>query len=431
MKLVVIGGGYVGLTAAACFASSKDAHVVCLEADASRVEELRCGKCPIREPDLESLIVRGLSSGRLTFTTQEQEANREADLFVLAVGTPPLPDGAPDLRQLRRAVKAIGKHLEKSATIIIIPPGGTKAVQEWFVSMLYRSDSAVDVIYCPEFLREGHAVSDFCSPERIVIGGDKPLAVQKALAIYRLCQVGDPPVICISARNAELIKYASNGFLALKVAFINELDELCEASGGDIRTVTAGMGADTRIGEAYLRTGIGYGGMCLPKDTQGLIWYARTVNSAMPILEQVIRSNTAHLEWIVNQIIEIIPGNATIGVWGLTFKANTDDLRNSPAIALIKAISKCGDYCFQLYDSTVHTSQIDMLKDINHTCLRRPEDVAQNANVLLIAVAWEEFKEISLERVKYVMRKGLVFDLCLLRSQDLPDIEGVSYIQLG
>lgn len=434
MKLVVIGGGYVGLTAAACFASSEDISVVCLETDTSRVEQLSLGKCPIREPELEALIVRGLSRGNLTFTAQAEETIQGADLFIAAVGTPSLSSGAPDLSQLRHAVETIGKYLDRNATVIIkstVPPGGTKAVRKWLSSALCRQDLIVEVVYCPEFLREGHAVSDFLSPERVVIGSDVPSAAQKTLALHRLCQSGDAPVIYTSTQNAELIKYASNAFLALKVAFVNELDELCEEGGGDIHAVTVGMGLDSRIGRTYLRAGLGYGGACLPKDTQGLTWYARSVNSAMPILEQAIRSNTAHLEWIAGRIAKQISGNAVIGVWGLTFKANTDDLRNSPAIALIQMLSENGGYRFQLYDPTVHTSRIDLLGNVNHSCVSRPEDAARNADALLIAVPWEEFKEVSLEKIKCRMRKGLIFDVCLLRNQDLPDIDGVSYIQLG
>lgn len=434
MKLVVIGGGYVGLTAAACFASSEDINVVCLEKNIFRTKQLSLGKCPIREPELETLIAGGLSRGKLTFTAIEGEAIKGANLFIVAVGTPSLPDGAPDLRQLRQAVEAIGKHLDRNAAVIIkstIPPGGTKAVRKWLSSALCCQDLVVEIVYCPEFLREGHAVSDFRSPERLVIGSDEPAAVQKTLALHRLCQSGDAPVICTSTQNAELIKYASNAFLALKVAFINELSELCEESGGDIRAVTAGMGLDSRIGGAYLRAGLGYGGACLPKDTLGLIWYARSVNSAMPILEQAIRANTAHLEWIASRIEKQISADAVIGVWGLTFKANTDDLRNSPSIALIQLLSENGGRRFQLYDPTVHASRIDLLGNVNHSCVSCPEDAARNVDALIIAVPWEEFKEVSLDKIKYRMRKGLIFDVCLLRSQNLPDIDEVSYIQLG
>lgn len=434
MKLVVIGGGYVGLTVAACLASSENVNVVCLETNTLRVKQLGLGKCPIREPELEELIVRGLFMGNLSFTAQEGEAIHGADLFIVAVGTPSSPDGMPDLSQLRHAVKTIGKHLDRDATVIIkstVPPGGTKLVQEWLSSSLCCQDLIVDVVYCPEFLREGHAVSDFRSPERLVIGSETLSAAQKTLALHRLCQSESAAVIFTSARNAELIKYASNAFLALKVAFVNELDELCENCKGDIRTVTAGMGLDSRIGKAYLRAGLGYGGACLPKDTQGLTWYARSVNSAMRILEQAIRSNEAHLEWIAEWIAKQIPDDAVIGVWGLTFKANTDDLRNSPAIALVHALSeKCG--CrYQLFDPTVHVRQIDLLRNVNHTCVRHPEDAALNADALLIAVPWEEFKTVSLSEIKSRMRTGLIFDVCLLRCQDLPDVDGVSYIQPG
>lgn len=434
MKIIVIGGGYVGLTAAACFASVKGISVVCLEMDASRVDQLRNGKSPIREPELETLIAGGISAGSLTFTTQAEDAVKGANLFIVAVGTPPLPNGAPDLSQLRYAVETIGKHLDRNATVILkstIPPGGTEAARKWLSFALCRQELKVEVVYCPEFLREGHAVSDFLSPMRIVIGSDVPSAAQRTLAVCRQCQSRDAPVICTSTLNAELIKYASNAFLALKVAFVNELAELCEEVCGDIRTVTAGMGLDSRIGEMYLRAGLGYGGACLPKDAQGLTWYARSVNSAMLILEQAIRSNTAHLEWIADQIAKHISADAVIGFWGLTFKPNTNDLRNSPAMGLIQMLSENGRYRFQLYDPTVRTSRIKLLGNVDHSCLSRPEEAARNADVLIIAVPWEEFKEVSLKKIKSLMRKNLIIDICLLRSQDLPDIDGISYIQIG
>lgn len=421
MKLTVVGAGYVGLTAAACLATVEDIHVTCLEIDRARTQQLQAGECPIREPELGPLIQKGLASGKLLFTDRTSDAVCGSDIFLLAVGTPAMEDGTPNMSALYQAADSIAQYLTQNAIVLIkstIPPGGTELVQKRFNVTLAQKESHIDVVYCPEFLREGSSVADFMSPQRIIIGSNDPLSIQRIVAIYQRCCGMSTPILTTTPQNAELIKYASNSFLALKVAFADELARLCMKVGGNIGIVTQGMGMDFRIGPEYLQAGIGYGGACLPKDIQGLTISAREANCPLPILEQVILSNKAHQNWLCSVVCEHTPDKAVIGVWGLTFKANTNDLRDSPAISFIKQLANNGsDYKFQIYDPTIYVEKINQLNGIQHICVKRPEHAIINADILLILVPWGELKEIKLGDFETSMHRKTVFDLCRLYAE--------------
>ena len=429
MNVTVIGCGYVGLTSAACFSTSGSLNVICLETDTHRVAQLCSGICPIREPDLDALIRVGLDSGKLHFTIDEETAIKTAELIVIAVGTPPARDGCPNLSEVKQAVYTIARYITRNVTVILkstLPPGGTEIVQHWFSTAL-GSSFDVDVVYCPEFLREGNAVADLKSPDRLVIGSENSRAAQRTAELYRCFQNPEVQIVFTTPRNAEIIKYASNSFLAMKVSFVDELARLCRAVGGDLDEVTLGMGLDSRIGATYLHAGPGYGGSCLPKDIQGFTAYARAVGSPLPLLEQVIRSNDRHQSWISEQVRPFLPNNAVISVWGLTFKKDTDDLRNSPAISLIKILSRTGITHFQLYDPTLNDPCLKQLEDVNYICFDNPADAAMGADVLLITVPWPEIKSVSAKRLVDIMRKCVVFDLCgtYKNAETLPD--GMTY----
>lgn len=434
MKLTVIGCGYVGLTAAACLASTGSVQVVGYEIDNLRVKQLQSGICPISEPGLEKLLQDGICHGRLTFTNEAKIAIRDVDIFLIAVGTPASSDGSPNLNSLRCAVNTIAEQMTQSATVIIkstIPPGGTETVHRWFYEALALQNLKINLVYCPEFLREGNAVSDFVLPQRIVAGGDNATAVRQAASLHQMCCTKTIPVLYTSARNAELIKYASNSFLALKVAFIDELARLCDKAGGEIDEVAHGMGLDSRIGGEYLSAGIGYGGACLPKDIQGLTGFARTVGEPLLILEQVIHSNEMHQDWIADFIHEKVPDGQVIGVWGLTFKADSDDLRNSPSLSLIRRLADKGNYRFQLYDPTVHIQQLDQLCGIEHICTQTPTQAVRNADALLVIVPWAEFHAPALfDAIDYMHRKQL-FDLCRLYKDEWFEMRNIQYWRLG
>ncbi len=434
MKLTVIGCGYVGLTAAACLASAGSGQVVGYEIDRLRMEQLQAGICPINEPGLEELLQCGISHKRLAFTGEAKTAMRDVDIFLIAVGTPAAFDGSPNLNLLHRAVNTIAEHMTRSATVIIkstIPPGGTETVRHWFYEALVQPDLKINLVYCPEFLREGNAVSDFILPQRIVAGGSDESAVRQAAALHQMCCTETVPVLYTTARNAELIKYASNSFLALKVAFINELARLCNKAGGEIDEVAHGMGLDSRISSEYLHAGIGYGGACLPKDIQGLTGFARTAGEPLPILEQVIRSNETHQERIADFIHENVPNGQVIGVWGLTFKAGSDDLRSSPSLSLIRRLADKGCYRFQLYDPTVHMQQLDQLCGVEHICAQTPAQAVQNTDALLIIVPWGEFQAQTLCDAIDSMHKKRIFDLCRLCKDEWFETHDVRYWRLG
>lgn len=431
MKLTVVGGGYVGLTAAACFAATDRLNVSCFDVNYRKVEQLQTGICPIKEPGLEELLQHGLETGKLLFTSRADEAVSGGDILMLAVGTPAASDGSPDLTALQRAAEMIGSGLDQDAIIIIkstIPPGGTELVEHWIAAKLNPSGIHVDVVYSPEFLREGNAVSDYLAPQRIVIGGNNQTAMRQAAHVYQLCYQKQVPILYTTPRNAELIKYASNSFLALRIAFVNELAELCSAAGGEIGEVAYGMGLDPRIGTDYFNAGIGFGGGCLPKDLQGLTHFARDMHTPLPILEQVIRSNKAHQEWLSKLIRSKVRDGMTIGVWGLVFKAGTDDLRQSPALSLIQALD---GYSFRLYDPNIHTAQLKQLDGVEHICVETPEDAMHGSQALLILVACEEFKSISFNMIECQMRGRIIFDLCRLYPDKLHRPQLKDYWCLG
>lgn len=434
MKITVIGCGYVGLTAAACLVSAGPVQVVGYEIDHLRVKQLQAGICPIHEPGLEDLLRRGIFDGRLTFTSEAETAIQGTDIFLIAVGTPSASDGSPNLSLLRNAVSTIAERMTQSATVIIkstIPPGGTDTIRHWFNEALTQSDLKINFVYCPEFLREGNAVSDFILPQRIVAGGDDVSAVQQAIALHQMCCTENVPVLHTSARNAEFIKYASNSFLALKVALINELARLCNKAGGEIDEVAYGMGLDSRIGREYLCAGIGYGGACLPKDIQGLTKFAHAIGEPLTILEQVIRSNEIHQEWIADFIHENVPNGRNICVWGLTFKSGTDDLRSSPSLTLIRKLADKGNYRFQLYDPTVHMQQLNQLHGIEHFCTQTVVQAVRNADALLIIVPWEEFQAHLLCDTVDLMHKKIIFDLCRLCKDEWFETRDIQYWRLG
>lgn len=434
MKLTVVGGGYVGLTAAACFAAVDGIQVSCFEINCQKVDQLQAGICPIKEPSLEKLLRHGLETGNLLFTSHADEAISGADMFILAVGTPAAPDGSPDLSALQQAVNMIGSGLRQDAIIIIkstIPPGGTMLVEHWITSRTNHSGIHANVVYAPEFLREGSAVFDFLAPQRIVMGGNNPTAMRQVAQMYQMCHRKQIPILYTTPRNAELIKYASNSFLALRVAFINELAELCSASGGEIGDVAYGMGLDSRIGLEYFTAGIGFGGGCLPKDLQGLTRFAQDMHSPLPILEQVIHSNAAHQEWLSRLIRSKVQDGTTIGVWGLTFKAGTDDQRQSPALSLIQTLTNIGGYAFRLYDANVHADQIKQLDGVEYVCVETPWEALFGVQSLLIMVACEEFKSIPIDILEREMQGRPIFDLCRLYPDRLHRPRLSSYWCLG
>ncbi|HTZ30333.1 MAG TPA: nucleotide sugar dehydrogenase [Streptosporangiaceae bacterium] len=399
LQVAVLGAGYVGLTTAACLAQLGHS-VVCTDHVAARVERLAQGTSPLFEPGLESLVRRGLAAGRLSFNADNGIAAGAADVVILCLPTPKDGDGRADLAALRDAATEIGPGL-RAGTVVVdkstVPVGACRDVAAW----LGRSD--VSVVSNPEFLREGSALDDFFHPDRVVIGADDPQAASKVAGLYRSL---DTEILTMAPESAELVKYASNGFLATKLSFANEIATLCELAGADVADVIKGMGGDRRIGPHFLEPGPGWGGSCFPKDTEALGWIARDAGLDFAVLRAVIESNQAHEMRMADRIEQLAGGSVkdrTVAVWGLTFKASTDDRRASPSLAIAGHLRDRGA-TIQAYDPTVRGEVPGIV-----VC-PTPVAACEHASALFVATEWDELGDVSLAEVRQVMDRPAILD---------------------
>lgn len=351
-RIAVLGAGYVGLVTSACLAEI--GHLVwCIDSDESKVRELRRGKVPIYEPGLPALIAKNIANARLTFLSDLKSDHIAVDAAIIAVGTPPrLADGHADLSYVYRAAKDIADHIDTTCIITksTVPVGTGDEIER----LLRKSDRGgnIDVISNPEFLREGDAISDFMKPDRIIVGATHPDSIRLMEQIYAPIMTSRSPMIVTDRRTSELIKYAANAFLSMKLTFINEMADLCEHVEANIGDVSHGIGLDKRIGDRFLRAGPGYGGSCFPKDALALIKTAQDHGSPLRIMETVVQLNDQRKRGMARKVARLCGGslqNKTVGVLGLTFKPNTDDVRASPAISLIQALQDRGAL-IQAYD---------------------------------------------------------------------------------
>lgn len=426
MQITVIGAGYVGLVSAVCFACSGH-QVICLEKDAERCKMLMNGQCPIFEKDLPEMLCRALDEGKIKFTTQAQEAISSADIIFIAVGTPSGADGQADLSELFVAISEIGKFLQNDTLVVIkstVPPGTTDAVQNRLLKTMNGVDH-INVIFNPEFLREGTAVDDFLSPDRVVVGSNDWRDGEVLLSLYRPLLRKPVPEIHTSPLNAELIKYASNSYLAVRLSFINELAGLCEKLGGNINEITKAMGMDQRIGNSYLSAGLGYGGACLPKDTLALVHTAKNVQTHLLVLEGAIEANRRVAHRLAKRVADIVMPGGTIAIWGLSFKAGTEDIRNSPVLSLIKELSKYSAYRFQIYDpsSEKHTDRLpeELMPLLCHTM----EESLIGADALVVGTAWPQFSKSKPEHLLLHMHRDVIFDFA--NALDRADFERLGF----
>jgi UDPglucose 6-dehydrogenase len=428
-KLAVIGTGYVGLTTGVCFAHLGHA-VTCADIDVAKVERLQAGEIPILEEGLDELLAECVAAGRLSFVSDSRLATSEADIVFLCVPTPQGEDGSADLTYIEQAAADIATSLRPGAIVVnksTVPVGSTKVVER----VVGRSDIAV--VSNPEFLREGSAVADFLRPDRIVVGADSEDAARKVAALY----VGtDAPVVITDPASAETIKYAANGFLAMKISFINAVAAMCEAVGADIEHVVHGIGYDRRIGSQFLRPGPGWGGSCFPKDSRALVKIAADHGYDFSLMRGVIDVNDEQRRRIVDKVRRAVGGDLhgkTAGVWGLTFKAGTDDLRESPGIAIIDELLAEG-MKVQAYDPTVHERPLPPHKaavlagvDIRDDAL----SATDGADVVLIATEWQEFCDVDLAVVAARMNGGSVVDSRNLLSRSAAVAAGLQYVGVG
>ena len=412
MHITVVGTGYVGLVTGAALADF-GLNVSCVDSDAQKIEALASGRMPFYEIGLEELVNRNLRNHRLAFSTDLKAAVRASLSVFIAVGTPDLPDGTPDLRQVESVVAALAECMDDYKVIVTkstVPVGTARRIQSLLASK-QRRPVKFDVVSNPEFLREGSAVEDFMRPNRVVIGADSEQAAAIVKDIYRSLYLNETPFVITSLETAELIKYACNAFLATKVSFINEMANLCEKVGADIHHVARAMGLDKRIGPKFLHPGPGFGGSCFPKDLVALARTGRQLEAPQRLAEAVIEINRRQKELVFSRIQRELGAlkRKTIGVLGLAFKPNTDDIREAPAIDICRKLLEAGA-AIQAYDPAAMQNSRRVLEGTNVVFCRDAYAAAAGVDALWIATEWNEFRNIDLARIKSVMQAPVLFD---------------------
>jgi UDPglucose 6-dehydrogenase len=433
MRITMIGTGYVGLVSGACF-SDFGHDVICVDKDASKIAALERNVMPIFEPGLDALVETNVKAGRLSFTTDLAAGVKGADAVFIAVGTPSRRgDGHADLSYVFAAVREVAAALTGPAVIITksTVPVGTGDEVERIVAEV-APDKGITIASNPEFLREGAAIDDFKRPDRVVCGTDDQAARAVLSGIYRPLSLNQSaPVMFTGRRTAELIKYAANAFLATKITFINEIADLCEAVGADVQEVSRGIGLDNRIGRKFLHAGPGYGGSCFPKDTLALLKTADDAESPLRIVEAVINANDARKRAMGRKVVKAMGGEVrgkTIGVLGLTFKPNTDDMRDSPAIAVIQTLQDCGANV-RAFDPEGHEQAKKVLTDVEF--MGGAYEVADGADALVIVTEWDAFRALDLKRVAGMLKSPVLVDLRNIYPSQEVLAAGLQYTGIG
>lgn len=431
MKIAMIGTGYVGLVSGACFADLGH-HVVCVDTDRTKIEKLRRGEIPIYEPGLDDIVERNIKADRLSFTSDTAEAVPGRDAIFICVGTPPRDDGEADLSYVHAAARGIAPHISAYTVVVnksTVPVGTGTEVER--IIRTANPKAEFDVASNPEFLREGNAIDDFMKPDRIVIGTDSAQARNVMATLYRPLMLQESQILHTGRATSELIKYAANAFLAMKVTFINEIADICEQVDADVQDVSRGIGLDSRIGLKFLQAGAGFGGSCFPKDTLALTSTARKVGRPTQIVEAVIAANSERKRRMADKIITACGGtltNKSIGVLGVTFKPNTDDMRDAPSLDIIPLLQKAGAR-IRAYDPEGMSEARKYLDDIEWS-----EDaygVMQGADALLILTEWNEFRALDLGRTRKLLRKPLVIDLRNIYTPAEMTSAGFEYHSVG
>jgi UDPglucose 6-dehydrogenase len=427
MKIAVIGAGYVGLVSGACLAEF-GFDVFCVDHDAARVSELNAGRVPIHEAGLDALVHGNMRAGRLHFTTELKSAISQAEAIFIAVSTPTRRgDDAADLAYVHQAAGQIAQALDGYSVIITkstVPVGTARSLKEQIRAL--RPDAEFDVAANPEFLREGSAVDDFLRPDRIVIGSESKRAQETLRKIYQPITVSGAPLIFTDFESAELIKYAANGYLAMRLAFVNQLADLCEKVGGDIAVVAKGIGHDKRIGQHYLHPGPGFGGSCFPKDTRALAATAREAGAPFSLIEAVVIANDKRKGALFARVAKALGGEVKgkrIAILGLAFKAETDDLRDAPALDLIPALVQAGASAIA-YDPVVKANGHSAFAGIQWA--KSAYEAAKGGEVVILLTEWNEFRGLDLVKLAKSMRQPVMIDLRNLYS--IADIARTPFI---
>jgi UDPglucose 6-dehydrogenase len=432
MHIAMIGTGYVGLVSGACF-SEFGVTVVCVDKDAAKIDKINRGEMPIFEPGLADLVASNMRAERLRFTTDLKAAVAGAIAVFIAVGTPSRRgDGYADLSYVYEAAREIAAAITGYTVVVTksTVPVGTGDEVERIVRDL-RPDVEIDVVSNPEFLREGSAIGDFMRPDRVVIGTESERARAVMRQLYRVLYLIETPIVFTSRPTAEMIKYAANAFLAMKITFINEVADLCEKVGADVHDVARGIGLDGRIGRKFLHPGPGFGGSCFPKDTLALIRTAQQAGAPLRIIETVQTVNSARKQRMAEKIVAACGGSVaglTIGVLGLTFKPNTDDMRDSPSLVIIPALQAAGA-AIRAFDPEGMTEAARLLSEV--AWCRDAYDAMDGADALVVLTEWNEFRALNVERMRALLRKPLVIDLRNIYNPADMVAAGFDYASVG
>ncbi len=433
MHIAVIGTGYVGLVSGAGLADF-GMKVTCVDIDEEKIRKLKKGQIPFYEPGLEDLVKRNLKAGRLDFTTDFAKAVRNSLVIFICVGTPPLPDGSADLSQIKDVALKLAETIDDYKVIVTkstVPVGTNRWIKE-LIDKNKKVDASVDIISNPEFLREGNAVDDFMHPDRVIIGGESAYAIAIIKDIYRPLYLAETPFIITNLETAELIKYASNAFLATKISFINEIANFCEKVGADVTVVAKGMGLDPRIGPKFLNPGPGFGGSCFPKDVKALIHQGRQLSSPFRILEAVLEVNEKQKLRVISKLEAFLGDlkNKTIAVLGLSFKPNTSDVRESPALTVIPVLLEKGAKV-KAYDPVAMEEFKGAVKNLPVEYASSPEEAVKDAHAMVILTEWNEFRFLDLGKIKKLMKTPVLIDMRNIYEPDVVKKLGFSYSGIG
>jgi UDPglucose 6-dehydrogenase len=432
MRVTMIGAGYVGLVSGACFADFGHT-VTCVDKDPGKIERLGKGVMPIFEPGLAELVATNVKEGRLFFTLDAADAIRNADAIFIAVGTPSRRgDGHADLSYVYAAAEEIARHMDGFTVVVTkstVPVGTGDEVEE--IIRKTNPNARFAVVSNPEFLREGAAIGDFKRPDRVVVGTDKEEAREVMRELYRPLFLNETPMLFTSRRTSELIKYAANAFLAVKITFINEMADLCEKVGANVQDVSKGIGLDNRIGKKFLHAGPGYGGSCFPKDTLALTKTANDHGSPVRIVDTVVEVNDARKKAMANRVIQAMGGSVkgkTIGVLGLAFKPNTDDMRDAPSLDIIPALQAAGARV-KAYDPESMHEAGKMLTEVDFC--DGPYHAVDGADAMVLITEWDQFRALDLDRLKKLLKTPTVVDLRNVYQPADMKRRGFNYVSVG
>ncbi|HHS13347.1 MAG TPA: UDP-glucose/GDP-mannose dehydrogenase family protein [bacterium] len=432
MKLAVIGSGYVGLVAGACFAESGN-QVICMDNDQNKIDSLKNGIIPIYEPGLDTLVKRNVESGKLTFSTDMESTVKNSDILFIAVGTPPDEDGSADLRHVIAVAKSIGKYMDRPKIVVdksTVPVGTAQKVKE-----AVQSETAiqVDVVSNPEFLKEGAAIDDFMYPDRVIIGTSNPEVAQTMRDLYEPFLRTGNPIVIMDEVSAELTKYAANSMLATKISFMNEIANMCDRVGADVEMVRKGIGSDSRIGYSFIFPGVGYGGSCFPKDVKALIRSADSYDFDMRILKAVEAVNEDQKKILIPKIINYFSSNLkgkTLTIWGLSFKPKTDDMREAPSRVIIDELHGLGAR-LKGHDPEAMDEARRLKLDEKITLFDDNYEALKDSDGLILVTEWLEYREPDFDRMKAYMNTPVIFDgRNIYRPRKIREM-GFTYFSIG